>query len=143
MIDFPSEDGPMYKWPRVEAVKGANELLCKLSSAANCHIATNAEYSSEDDIRKALARVNIDKYIKSIFCFQSVGFKKPSKEFFKNILFSLRAEKKEIVMVGDNLEKDVYGAFDFGFEAIWLNKEKKKIPEGINSVDCLLEIINL
>ena len=142
MIDFPSEDGPMYRWPKVEAVEGASRLLHELSRVASCHVATNAVTSSETDIRKALARVQIDEYITSIFCFQNIGFKKPSKAFFSNILAVLKAEKNEIVMVGDNLEKDVYGALDFGLDAIWFNTGKRKTPKGIISVECLLQIIN-
>jgi len=143
MVDFPSEDGPMYKWSKVEAVEGADKLLSELSSVANCYVATNAKASSKDDIRKALSRVLLDKYIKDVFCYQSIGFEKPSKEFFYYILASLNADKNEIVMIGDGLEKDILGAIDFGFEAIWINTRKQPIPEGINSVDCLLQILNL
>ena len=142
MVDFPSEDGPMYKWSKVAAIVGAEELLRELSKTACCYVATNAKASTEADIRKALARVGLDKYIKGIFCFRGLGFEKPSKEFFSSILASLNSEKNEIVMVGDSLENDINGALNFGFDAIWFNPMKKKIPKGISSVDSLKRIIN-
>jgi putative hydrolase of the HAD superfamily len=46
-------------------------------------------------------------------------------------------------MVGDNLEKDVYGALDFGLDAIWFNTGKRKTPKGIISVERLPQIMNL
>jgi len=133
----------MYKWSKVKAVTGAADLLRELSKTTNCYVATNAKASAETDIRQALARVGLDKYIKAVFCFRSTGFEKPSKEFFNNILVSLHSEKSEIVMVGDNLKKDIYGALDFGFDAIWFNKEQHQIPKGIKSVKHLIQIINL
>lgn len=142
MIDLSSEDGPMYNWSKVEVVEGAYELLCELNKTSDCHIATNAKDSSECDIRKALARVRLDKYIKNIFCFRSIGYEKPSKKFFENILTPLKCKKSEVVMVGDNLEKDVIGALNFGLNAIWLNIGKQQIPENIISIDNLLQIIN-
>ena len=142
MVDFPSENGPMYQWSKVEAVKGSQDLLLELSKTANCYVATNAKASSEIDIRKALARAGLDEYIKGIFCFPSIGFEKPSKAFFSRISASLNSEQNEIVMVGDSLENDIRGALDFGFDAIWFNPMKKKIPKGILSVESLKQIVN-
>ncbi len=143
MVDFPLENGPMYQWSNVEAIFGAKTLLHTLSKSAECYIATNAKDSTESDIRKALARVGLDPYIKNIFCYQNIGFEKPSKAFFQKIYASLNTEKNEIVLVGDSLDKDVRGALDFGFDAIWFNIKKKTVPKGINSVNHLMQIIDL
>jgi len=140
MVDFSEEEGPMYQWPKVAAVQGAEKLLKELSPLANCYIATNAKASSEEDIRKALKRVGLDQYIKGIFCFGSIGFEKPSTEFFHYIQERLGIPKSDIVMVGDNLKKDVQGALDFGFDAIWLNSKKQKVPEGIVAIETLAQL---
>ena len=47
MVDYPDEEGPMFKWPKVAVVEGAFELLYILSRRAECHVATNAEDSSQ------------------------------------------------------------------------------------------------
>ena len=143
MVDFPSENGPMFNWAKVEAVEGAEILLKKLCKTATCSIATNSKDSSEADIRKALARVNLDCYITNIFCYANIGFEKPSKAFFNKIYMSFNVKKDEIVLIGDDLEKDVRGALDFGFQTIWLNTKRQNVPKGIRSINHLKQIINL
>lgn len=141
MVDFPSEKGPMYAWPEVQAVPGAEDLLRELSRFSDCFIATNAKDSSEADIRRALARVRMDRYISDIFCYMNTGVEKPDKAFFLKIYSKLKADKKQTVLIGDSLEKDIYGALDFGFDAIWFNAGKKSVPDGIKSVTKLSQII--
>lgn len=143
MVDFPTENGPMVNWVKVEAVQGSESLLKELSNSATCSIATNSKDSTEADIRKALARVNLDRYITNIFCYANIGFEKPSKAFFHRIYMSLNVNKDDIVLIGDNLETDVRGALDFGFHAIWFNTTNEPAPEGIRSIDNLAQIINL
>lgn len=142
MVDCPAEDGPMHKWSKVEAVKGAAELLQVLSQTASCYLATNAKDSTEDDIIKALARADLDKYIKEVFCYQSIGSEKPSKDFFNYVLTVLQADKNDVVMIGDSLKNDVMGALDFGFDAIWFNTENYRAPENIISIQSLLQLIS-
>ena len=115
---FPDETGPMYLWKKVEIMPGADEMLRKLNETADCYIATNAKDSEKEDIIKALKRVGIDSYFKDIFCFREIGFPKPSKEYFEDILKRLETEKEHITMVGDHLENDICGALEFGFTGI-------------------------
>jgi putative hydrolase of the HAD superfamily len=79
--------------------------------------------------------------IDGIFCFRSLGLRKPSQEFFDHILASVNAEKDDIVMIGDDLEKDVYGALNCGIDAIWLNTQKAPIPDGVTAVTSLGQIL--
>ena len=141
MVDYPDEQGPMNNWPKVEAVEGAFELLYILSRRAECHVATNAKDSSDILIGGALNRVGLVQFIKKIFCFQSIGFEKPSSEFFDAILSSLKCSRDEIVMIGDNLRKDVYGARNYGIDAIWYNRSNDPVPEGIVSVSSLTMLL--
>lgn len=141
MVDFPSEAGPMYQWSEVQAVDGAIKLLESLSQTANCYLATNAKDSTLEDIKKALVRVGLDQYITQIFCFRSIGFEKPSSEFFQKILKELNAEKGEVVMIGDDLTKDVKGAEAFGIQGIWLNSKKEVSQPGVWEIHRLLELM--
>lgn len=142
MVDFPEESGPMFKWSRVEAVEGAFDLLYVLSQRADCYVATNAKDSSEILISGALNRVGMVPFIKKIFCFQSVGYEKPSKEFFDAVISELKCEKSDVVMVGDNLNSDIYGALNYGIDAVWFNKNREEVPGNIVSIDNLLQIID-
>jgi len=141
MVDFPGETGPMHCWPTVQPIDGALELLKRLNPSAGCHIATNAKDSSQVDIRKALERGGIAVFIHEIFCFQQLGVEKPSGEFFEKVLQHLNVEKSEIVMIGDDLEKDVLGAIDFGISAIWYNPKNLKVPRGIASINSLESVV--
>ena len=141
MVDFPDETGPMYKWSKVEAVDGAFDLLYVLSQRADCYVATNAKDSSEILISGALNRVGMVPFIKKIFCYQSVGYMKPSGEFFDAVLTELNCDKNEIVMIGDNLKKDVYGALNNGIDAVWYNRNNDPVPDGIVSVSSLTMLL--
>ena len=121
MVDFPGAGGPMYRWEKVAAVKGARETLETLHREAGCYLATNAQDSGERDIVRALARVGLADHIDRVFCFENVGYRKPSLEFFKTLLGVIGAAPSHTVMVGDSLETDVAGAMAAGMNGIWYN----------------------
>ena len=132
MVDFPDFKGPMFKWPQVEAVENASQVLAALSKNWFIALATNAQDSSKEEIMKALERVDLLKYLPKIYCSKSVGYAKPSLEFFFFILKDLGLAKEEIFMIGDDFEKDIQGANRFGIPAIWFNqKDNKKVENNL------------
>lgn len=142
MIDFPGTKGPMCAWDQVAAVESARETLAVLHREAGCYLATNAQASKERDIIKALERVGLADHIDRVFCFENVGFRKPSLAFFKTILDAIGAAPSHAVMVGDSLETDVRGAMAAGLNGIWYN------PAGLDThlknvgvINSLLELI--
>jgi len=136
MKDCSSKKGAMYTWDRVEAMPNAKKVLKKLSSSANCYLATNARYSTKEEIYNALRRINLNSYFKDIFCFRDIGFLKPSKEYFDFIINKLDVKKKDIVMVGDNLDTDIRGAEDYGIESILYDYQNRyKDYSGIRIAD--------
>ncbi len=141
MEDLPSQHGPMYTWPDVKVVEGAADCLKHLAQVAKCHVATNALESTQLDIRKAFERVQLSDYIEEIFCFNSIGHKKPSTQYFEFIRSSLAAPKSAIVVIGDSLENDVFGALKHGFNALWFNRKRCNVPAGVKAIRKLNEII--
>ena len=142
MVDFPSEKGPMCGWSRVEAVPGARTTLAELSRSSRCALATNAADSTEAQIRKALDRAGLSPYIEKIFCRQNTGFKKPSPRFFQTLCAGLKTDPGQVILVGDSLENDVLGALDFGFDAVWYNRDRKTVPKGIKSITRLSQLLD-
>jgi FMN phosphatase YigB (HAD superfamily) len=118
MIDFPDQTGPMYRWSKIQAVKNAEACLSKISEEMPCYIATNAKDSTKEDIYKALHAVQIGKYITNIFCFKEIGYEKPTRDFFNSILDKLSLAPHEVVLVGDDREKDFNGARRIGIYGI-------------------------
>jgi HAD superfamily hydrolase (TIGR01509 family) len=121
MVDFPGAKGPMCRWERVAAVDGARQTLAALHRKAGCYLATNARDSKAGDIVKALERAGLATYIDRVFCFENVGHRKPSPEFFATILAAINATPDQTVMVGDSLDTDVAGALAAGLHGIWYN----------------------
>lgn len=142
MVDIPGQSGPMCNWPEVFAVPHALAALQQLNQTSHCHLATNAKDSGPDQIRAALARVGLDSYIQKIFCFRTVGHPKPSPAFFDFIVHDLQIARSSLIMVGDNLEKDVLGAQLCGLKAIWYNPMNALAPDGVRAVDNLLKLIH-
>jgi putative hydrolase of the HAD superfamily len=122
MRDMQEFTGPMKDWPRVEAIPGAAEMLAALHPDWILAIATNAADSDEMDIRAALQRVDLDRWLDKVYCFNKIRHKKPSLEFFQYILEDLKLSPQSVCMVGDNYEVDVLGANSCGMRAIWFNE---------------------
>ena len=143
MKDIPGMHGPMSSWPSVSAIPGAVEILGTLSQQLPCHIATNANASSEDQIRTALKRVNLDGYITEIFCYKRIGTIKPEVAFFQYITQTLGCSADNIIMIGDSLETDIMGALNANIKAIWFNPSHLPCPPDINMITQLQELPDL
>jgi len=143
MADIAGNAGPMCHWPAVKAMPNARATLDWLSRRAGCHIATNAKDSESSEIRRALARAGLDSAITHIFCFKTVGHEKPSREFFEFITRELQVDMRDLVMVGDDLNKDIAGALESGLQAIWYNPDGNSGPAEIVQIQDLGELITV
>ncbi|MFT4655403.1 MAG: HAD superfamily hydrolase (TIGR01509 family) [Patiriisocius sp.] len=121
MVDLPNQAGPMCDWPRVQAVDGAKACLQRLSQHAQCHLATNAEDSTEAQIRLALIRAGLSDYINYVFCRENLGMGKIDPRYYQTIADKLKVSPKQITMVGDSLERDVHQALKAGIKAVWFH----------------------
>ena len=130
MREFAEYEGPMYRWPRVQAVEGVAEVLPQLARERTLVLATNAGDSCELEISRALQRVGLEKFFHKIYCYKTLNQRKPSTEFFKSILADLQLPASAVVMVGDNLVADVLGANSAGIYAIWLNEKTREYSKG-------------
>lgn len=130
MRDFKEFSGPMKDWPRLEAVPGAAAVLALLHPDWTLALATNAPDSDEKDIRLALQRVGLDRWLEKIYCFKKIGHKKPSVEFYQYILDDLKLPSRSIFMVGDNFDADVLGANHSGLRAVWFNEHSLEVRQG-------------
>jgi putative hydrolase of the HAD superfamily len=139
MIDFHDQTGPMHRWNKIEAVKNAEACLSKLSEEFPCYIATNAKDSTKEDIYKALSLVSIRKYITDVFCYNEIGHEKPTRDFYNFIFNKLSLAPYEIVLIGDDLEKDFRGALQNGVCGILFDPDDKYAGAGPRIKD-LLEI---
>ena len=122
MRDLKQFNGPMKDWQRVEVIPGAAEALALLQPDWTLALATNAVDSDEREIRAALQRVDLDRWLERVYCFKNIGHKKPSPQFFEHILADLKKSPEQVCMVGDQFDVDVKGANVCWIPAIWFNE---------------------
>lgn len=142
MVDRPGTPGKMCDWDMVETIDGAKEALEGLSKRATIYIATGANDSTEDDIKKAFDRVELSQYISGFFCKANIGFSKGSAEFLPAILDKLDTAANRVAMVGDNLTKDINPALAAGIRPIWFTTtDKADAPANVEVICDLRELL--
>ena len=142
MKDYPDEKGAMCNWEKVQIMPSADKMLRVLSQKADCYLATNAKDSTKDDIIKALNRVGLDIYFKGVFCYKELGVSKPSKEYFDLIIDKLCVNKDDVVMIGDNIESDIYGVQRIGIDTILYDPNNKHNDYSGRKVSDLMMILD-
>jgi len=116
---FPQYDGPMIDWPEIELMPNAALALEQLHPTWTVVLATDAKDSNEEQIRQALERGRILKWIDAVYCCSNTGHPKPAPDFFAAVSEALQLPPERMVMVGDRYESDVLGARNAGLLAIW------------------------
>ncbi len=67
------------------------------------------------------------KYIAGIFTAEEAGNMKPRHEFFEKFFERLGEYKKEdMLIIGDELEKDIAGGNQNGIDSCWLNMKQEE-----------------
>ena len=121
MRNFGEYQGPMARWPRVEAVPGVQEALAGLHNQYRLALATNAMDSGKELVKEALARVHLEMYFDDVFTAKELGVLKPSRDFYEAVLRCLGCLPREVAMIGDDYEVDILAAKKAGMRAVWLN----------------------
>jgi putative hydrolase of the HAD superfamily len=76
-----------------------------------------------------ISGTNLGGYFQHRVMSEEIGVNKPDKAIFEHALNLAGAIKSESLMIGDSLEADVYGALNFGMDAIYFN------PAGLDKPD--------
>ena len=126
-------------------IKNAKEILEYLNKKQyEIYIVTNGP---EKPVENKLNSINAKKYIKTIFTAEEAGYMKPHKEFFDKFFKNIDTYKKDdMIIIGDELEKDVLGGIQNGIDSCWFNiKNMKNITEIRPNfeIDNLLELKNI
>lgn len=114
---------------------GAENVLSYLQQKYTLHIISNG--FKETTLTK-MNRSNLNPYFENVIISEDVGVNKPNPIIFEYALDKAKALKEESIMIGDSLEADVYGALNFGMEAIFFNPLQKEKPGDVQK-----EIVHL
>ena len=73
-----------------------------------------------------------------------MGISKPNKAIFTALEKKLMRQTKEYYYIGDNYDNDVVGAFNMGWQPIWLNhkQEKRVLDASLIEVTSRNDLIN-
>lgn len=101
-----------------------------LAQGKQLAILTNGEAQHQS---MKIEQLELTKWIpeEHIFISGVIGYAKPKREVFEFIEKKLELDKTETVYVGDNYEKDIVGAKQVGWQAIWMNHRKRKLDNQV------------
>ena len=139
MRDFPEFEGSMAEWQEIEVIEGVQNLLKKLHKKYRIVVASNANDSDAELMKKAFERGEIAKFIDKFYTSKEIGYKKPEKEFFEEIFKMEKILPKESLFVGNIYENDVEPAIKSGANGI-LFDEKKKYCNINNKIEKMEEL---
>lgn len=106
----------------------AHETLQYLQSKYTLHLISNGFKESQ---QLKIAGTNLAGYFQHIIVSEDVGVNKPDKAIFEYALNLAGTGKQESIMIGDSLEADVYGALNFGMDAIYFNPFEAPKPDDV------------
>jgi putative hydrolase of the HAD superfamily len=87
------------------------------------HLITNG---FEDMQHIKLTSSKLTHYFNEVITSEHSGFLKPDPRMFAHALVRAGATAAESLMVGDNLECDVLGAYNAGIDQVYFNPEKRR-----------------
>lgn len=124
-----------------QLIDGALELCQSLSVSHRLFVVTNGVTQTQI---KRLKQSGLYDFFEDIFDSQSVGFQKPSKEFFDCVISHIRGfNKKEALIIGDSLNTDIKGGLLSGIDTCWINIKSQKCSAEIQSTYTVTSLVEL
>ena len=123
-------------------VEGAHQLMDYLKRKGYLmHLCSNGFHEVQ---YKKLTACGLKDYFDTVVLSEDAGFNKPSKQFFDYALKMSGAHKETTIMIGDNLQTDIVGAHDAGFDTILFNRwGVAPSPVPTHTVATLCEIMDI
>ena len=98
-----------------------------LSKQYHLALATNGVNSMQTERVSAFLPFTHKLYIS-----ESMGYIKPTKDFFRYIIQNSSCKPEECLMIGDSMTNDIRGAAAIGMDTCYYNPRRKEIPDDVN-----------
>ena len=106
---------------------GAYQVLEKVKKTGyKMALITNGQ---SGDQRKKIERFKLEQYFDNIMIEGELGYGKPEKKFYIELMQRLHEPAESTAIIGDNYEWEVTAPKKFGFFSIWHDWKKRGIPE--------------
>src|SRR5699024_11137067 len=118
---YKKEQGKIELFPEIkQLLDGLYAKGCQLA------ILTNGE---ENHQLMKIKQLQLDKWIpeQRIIISGSHGYAKPKQEIFDIVEQRLKCDPSKTIYIGDSYEKDIVGAKQAGWQAIWMNHRNKSL----------------
>lgn len=112
------------------------EVLNWLNGKIPFAILTNGP---SDGQRMKLKSLGLEPICTHVFISEEIGYVKPASACFAAVEATCGVGKN-ILMVGDSLKDDYEGALNYGFDALFLNREQKPISE-VKQIHTLTQLL--
>ncbi|MBV8388189.1 MAG: HAD-IA family hydrolase, partial [Mucilaginibacter sp.] len=106
----------------------AHETLQYLQAKYTLHLISKGFSESQGT---KINKTNIGRYFQHVIISEIVGANKPDRAIFEHAINLAKTTREESLMIGDSLEADVYGALNFGMDAIYFNPAGLDKPEDV------------
>jgi len=124
-----------------QLIDGALELCQSLSVSHRLFVITNGITKTQI---KRLKQAGLYGFFEDIFDSQSIGFQKPSKEFFDYVMDHIKDfEIREALIIGDSLNTDIKGGLLSGIDTCWINRKSEKHSADIQSTYTITSLTEL
>lgn len=97
-------------------------------------VISNGDLSQQTD---KLKRTGIYKFFEIVTTASEYDYSKPDPKLYEAIIERFNIVKTEIIMIGDQVEKDVIPCLQIGIDAIWLNRKDKANKENVKEIKSL------
>jgi putative hydrolase of the HAD superfamily len=110
-----------------------DEVLTELKKKGyKLGIITNTVTSTEEHVRQALRKIDVEKYFDVIATSVDIGHEKPDERIFMTAMRKLKVKPAEAVMVGNRISADIAGGNRMGMKTI-LFRWNRRYPEKMTS----------
>jgi len=88
--------------------------------------------------------VGIGSYFKPVIISSDLGFRKPDRRIFETALSGLKLEPKEVIFVGNDMYRDMFGARQLGLNTVFFSSNQgRKEMEGVDPDYTIYEFAEL
>ena len=107
---------------KTELFPGCLSMLDQLKNHFDLHIITNGFHETQ---HIKLRESRLKPYFKQIITSDQVGVNKPAAGIFIEAMKAAKANRKNSLMIGDNLMVDILGARNVGMDQVYFNPHKE------------------